>query len=270
MLYVIEALFCSFLVFSHGDLDQRIQEKTNQITLNPFNKELYLERGELYVLHEAYNEAKTDFSFCLTHDFINTRVYLGMSQSLLFLNQADSALIFVEIVLGKEENNFSALELKGTILSRLDNFCEAARTLDQLLSRALYPSPSLFLEASADWASCSEKENQQKSIEVLEAGIKRIGGITSMQKQLISLYKNSEQYDDAILLQTTMINQSDIKIKPYYERALLYIEMHAQDKALSDLNTARSLLDELPPQKKGLPSMESMRQEITALLTQIK
>src|SRR6187402_1250082 len=94
--------FCFFL--PHGDLDQRIQEKSNQIASNPLDRQLYLERGELYLLDEEYLKAKSDFVFCLDHDFVNARVLLGMSNSLLFLNRPDSALLFADRVLLLEEN----------------------------------------------------------------------------------------------------------------------------------------------------------------------
>jgi len=268
--YSIAALLFSCLVFPHGDLEQRIQEKTNQIALNPFNPVLYQERGELYNLHEEYSKAKSDFSFCLDRHLLNESVYLGMSKSLLYLNSPDSALFFVNQLLAIEKNHFSALELKGDILSRLEKYCDAARTLEQLLSLAQYPSPSLFMKASEDWELCNAEENHERAIAVLEEGIKRIGDIGSLQKQLVAVYKNSGQYHEAIRVQTRMIDHADLKIKPYFERALLYVEMHDKVLAIDDLNKALLHLDQLPQHKKSLPSMESMKHQIMDLLTQLK
>ncbi|MGB4848188.1 MAG: hypothetical protein WBP41_09745 [Saprospiraceae bacterium] len=260
--------FCFFL--SHGDLDLRILEKSNQIATNPLDQELYLERGELYLLHEEFLNARLDFTFCLDHKLDNTRVLLGMSKSLLNLNSPDSALQYVNRVLAGEENNLPALELKGTILSALGKYCDAASTMERLISLAERPSPALFLEASKDWESCSENGSSQKEIQLLNEGIRRIGPIGVIQQQLVSAYKRQDRYEEAIQIQSSIIEHSDLKIRPYFERAQLLIEMHWPDKAKEDLNIALLLIEQLPVQKKSLASIDNMRSEIIVLLTELK
>lgn len=267
---IVAILLFSCLVLPHGDLEQRILEKTNQIALNPFKAELYLERGELYNLHEEYSRARSDFSFCISHQHFSASVYLGMSTSLLYLNKPDSALIFVDQLLATEGNHLSALELKGTILFRLEKYCDAARVLEKLISNAQNPSPSLFLKTSENWELCNEEENQLRAIDVLKQGLKRTGDISSLQKQLILIFKKSGQYQEAIRIHTYMIDHSNLKIKPYYERALLYAELQTKDLAIEDLNKALVHLEQLPPHKKSIPSIISMGHQIRDLLTQLK
>ncbi|MGB3078316.1 MAG: hypothetical protein WBB31_04500, partial [Saprospiraceae bacterium] len=161
-------------------------------------------------------------------------------------------------------------ELKGTILSALGNYCAAATTMEQLISLAERPSPALFLEASKDWSSCIENGSSQKEVKILEDGIKRIGTIGVLQQQLISVYKRQGRYDEAIRVMSSIIEQSDLKIRPYFERAQLYIEIHSSDKAIEDLNMSLSLIDKLPVQKKSLASIENMRSEIVVLLSELK
>src|SRR5258706_7358254 len=138
--FFIEALLLISCILPHGDLDQRILEKSNEITLHPFDQDLYQERGELYLLHEEYLNAKRDFSYCIDHQFVNTRVLLGMSKSLLYLNNPDSALIFIELAQPSEEENLSALELKGAILYKLERYCEAAINMEELLMLSSNPA----------------------------------------------------------------------------------------------------------------------------------
>ncbi len=266
----IGALLFSCFVLSHGDLDLRIKEMSNQIASDPLNQDLYLNRGELYLLHEEFLKARLDFAFCLDHKPDNIRVLLGMSKSLLYLNSPDSALQYVDRALALEENNLPALELKGNVLSRLGKYCAAAHTLEQLISLAERPSPALFLEASKDWQSCSENGSSQKEIHLLEEGIKRIGSIGVIQQQLVSAYRLSGRYEEAIQLQSSIIEQSNLKIRPYFERAQLYIEMHSPEKAIEDFIMSLSLIDQLPVQKKSLASIENIRNEIVVMLTELK
>jgi tetratricopeptide (TPR) repeat protein len=257
-------------ILPHGDLDQRILEKSNEIALHPFDQELYLERGELYLLHEEYLNAKHDFSFCIDHELDNTRVLLGMSKSLLNLNSPDSALIFLERAQPIEEENLLVLELKGTILYRLERYCEASVNMEQLLSLSHNPSPVLFLGAAKFSESCSSPGSNERAIQILKDGIKRLGSISVLQKKLVSFYKQSGRYDEAILVQTSIIESSDFKVRPYFERAQLYSEMNSSELAREDLITAISLMDKLPEYKQSIPSMGKLRTELVSALNELK
>jgi len=254
----------------HGDLDQRILEKTKEIELNPLDPQLYLERGELYVLHEEFSSAKTDFSFCIHHDLVNARVMLGMSKSFYSLNAADSALLFINQALDIEPYHLPAIELKGKILARLDRYCEAAESMTALLALADHPSPVLFLDASRDMAACESPGSKERAIEVIKDGLKKLGMIHSLQKDLVFLFQQSGRYEDAIQVQSSIIEQAQFKSKPYFERAQLYIEMQLPEKAKEDLLKAISSIEILPVQKRNIPSIEKLYSEITTLLHQLE
>ena len=262
-------LFVSFLLF-HGDLSQRILEKTAEIALHPSDYELYLERGELFLLHEEYPLAKLDFAYCIDHQMINTRVLLGISKSLLFLNNPDSALIFIDLANPDGEEKLFVLETKSTILSRLERYCEAAACMEQLLRITNNPSPVLFLNASSCFESCSETGSKEKAIQLLNDGISRLGSVGVLQKKLVSLYKQFGRYDEAIMVASAIIESSEFKIRPYFERAQLYNEMNLPSKSKDDLIAALSLMDMLPAYKQNIPSMNKLRIELNAFLNELK
>jgi tetratricopeptide (TPR) repeat protein len=258
-----------FYVFMHGDLDQRILEKTKEIELHPGEAHLYLDRGQLYMQHEDYARAKTDFSFCMDHALINTDVLIGLSESLFCLNQPDSAFIYVEQALDIEPDHFSALELKSLILNRLERYCEAAHTLQHLLSISTDPTPLLFLRASTYMSSCTEKGSDEIAVDIVKDGLNRLGEIHSLEKQLICLYRQMNRNDEAILVQTSIIDQAELKVRPYYERANLYAEMKNTEKAKEDLVIAFYLLEQLPANKKNIPSMITLKGEMNALFNEL-
>ena len=270
MNFSIGALLFLFLGLSHGDVDQRILEKTNQLALHPQDPQLHMERGELYLIHEEYQNALIDFSFCVDHDFKNTRVHMGMSKSYLYLNQPDDALIFVEKALTLDPFQLTTLELKATILSQLGRDCEAAITMDLLLTTTTNPSTVLFLETSSYLESCNEPGSTLKAIQVLEDGIIRLGEISVLQKRLVTLYMRTKQFDEAIRVQTSIIENSKLKIRPYFERAQLYVELQSEELAKEDLTTALSLMNDLPDQKKNISSLASLKIEMTALLNELE
>src|SRR5690349_4459627 len=104
MLFTAALLTITFL-FPHGDLDDRIAELTRQITLAPDQIDLYQQRGELYVAHEDYPEAISDFRHCLQHQRSNSHIYQGLAAAFLYTQHADSALMYIEKVLQHEPAN---------------------------------------------------------------------------------------------------------------------------------------------------------------------
>ena len=55
-------LLISAAINAHGDLSDRIEEKTEEISKNPNNSELYYERGFLYQQHEEYDKSLVDYN----------------------------------------------------------------------------------------------------------------------------------------------------------------------------------------------------------------
>src|SRR6185503_9465979 len=182
--FFTEALLLISCILPHGDLVQRILEKSNEIAVHPFDRDLYQERGELYLLHEDYLNAKSDFSFCIDHQLVNTRVLLGMSKSLFYLNSPDSALVFIELAQPTEEEGLVVLELKGSILYKMERYCEAAMNMEQLLALSDNPSPGLFLDAAKFSESCGEQGSNERAIQILKDGIHRLGPVGVLQKRL--------------------------------------------------------------------------------------
>ena len=270
MNFSIATFFFLLLGLSHDDVVQRILELTHQIALHPQDTGLYMERGELYLIHEEYQNALGDFTFCVDHDFNNVRVCMGMSKTYLYLNQPGDALTFVEKALTLEPKQLTTLELKATILSQLGRNCEAGNTMELLLTNTNNPSPILFLETSTYMESCDESVTALNAIRVLEDGINRLGEIKVLQKRLVTLYMSSKQYDEAIRVQTSIIENSKLKIRSYFERAQLYIQLQSEDKAKEDLMTALALMNELPDHKKGISSLANLKNEMSALLNELE
>ena len=104
------------MTLPHGDLHIRIREITQQINAAPHDMELRMKRGELYLQHEEFANAKEDFSTCLRNGFQNERVLTGVSTAYMQLMRIDSALYYVDLVLNSAPEDLSALELKANIL----------------------------------------------------------------------------------------------------------------------------------------------------------
>ncbi|HEY3387827.1 MAG TPA: hypothetical protein VGK46_15040 [Saprospiraceae bacterium] len=254
----------------HGDDHEQIVALTKAIAQFPDSTELYMERGELYLLHEDPKAALADFSTCVQSNLINSRVYLGLSQSYLYLNQPDSALTYIDIALQLDQTNLAALETKGLILTQLSRFCESAEIYSLLSSSAQQPSPSIYLDASKAWLKCPETNANGQASLILIEGMSKMGRLHVLEKELVRVYLHEKRYEEALEVQTEIIQHWESKSKPYYERAEIYLLLGDQKSAKDDLNQAILSIDQLPARKSSTPAMVTLRHKIISLLKQLE
>lgn len=270
IMLVVHLLFGVVFPFPHGDLDLRIAEISQQIQTHPDSLQLYMIRGELYVQHEEYTKAKTDFQTCLQSNYRNSRVLMGLSTTYLFVNSPDSSLYYVNESLLLEPDNTSALELKAKAYLQASRYCEAADAFQKILDKADHPAPLLFIETSSAYMQCDDGENLSNSISILETGLWRLPDNRVLQNQLIMQYRHALMFDKALNLQSSIIEKSDFKVRPYLERAVTYMDMGQYGNAKKDLQTALVEWETLPPRKKDLEAMKGLKEMINAHLSTLE
>jgi tetratricopeptide (TPR) repeat protein len=266
--HFIQIIVLSFFLLPHGDLHQRILELTEAIHQHPERTKLYLERGELNILHEDFPAARLDFYVCIQHGLMNGRVSLGLSKTLYHVGLSDSSLYYVDLALTYDAHHPSALEWRAFVLQDLDRFCESAQVYESLISLTPQPTPSLFIDASRAWKDCDEMDAEDQSIHALHQGLLHLGQIHVIEKELVSAYLRYGKYEEALNVQTNIIEHWASKIKPYYERAEIYLLMQKKELAHEDLRKALLEIETLPAHKSSTQAMRDMRNKIISKLNQ--
>ena len=262
-------LWSSFLL-PHGDLDQRILLLSHRILDAPYDMSLRMERGDLYLQHEEYLLAKNDFNTCLQNHYENTRVLLGLSQSLLYSSSLDSSLIMVDRALKMEPYHLSAIEWKGNVLEKLGSYCEAGLMFRDFLKIASEAGPMIYIQATNCLSACKGEGSLHDAVAILEDGLKKIPGNKVMQQKLISIHLQNGDYASAIQIQSDIIRASAFKSRAYYERATTYVSLHEFELAIDDLTSALATWEALPQKKKDLDAMRDLKEEIVSLLHQLR
>ncbi|MEO6131806.1 MAG: hypothetical protein ABIQ02_08150, partial [Saprospiraceae bacterium] len=202
----------------HGDLDLRISKVSMEIEASPFNTELRIQRGELYLQHEDFEKAKQDFLFCLDRKAENLWVDLGLGHSYFFLNQFDSTLYYVGAALLQDPENLSAIELQASSLSKLGRYCESAAAAEKMLTLGQNASPFIYLMAVNSLKNCEQSGSIAKAISTLENGIEKMGTNAVLEHELVILLLENHQYEQALIWQTRLIDQSTLKIPSLMDR----------------------------------------------------
>jgi len=270
MILTLRWFFVFITMLPHGDLDQRIRNVCQQIEASPSDMNLRIERGELYIQHEDYDKAKTDFALCLKSGLNDTRILFGLSNSYLHTGPVDSSIYYIDLVLAREPSHVSANELKSMALSSQGNYCESARIFQNIISFADHPTPILFIQSASAWKLCTEERNIENAIRVLKEGITRIPNHRVLQHHLISAYKVSGMYEEALEIHSSIIMTSANKVRPLFNRAKTYLEAGNSVNAIKDLRSALTSLETLPSYKKDVSAMRELKKEIERLLTELE
>ncbi len=266
MLLILLWSFVSFLYPAHGDIHERILKMTAQIKVYPDSTALYLIRGELYELHGDIKEAEEDFYFCLDKGLVSERIFLGLSKTQFAQNFHENALSLVEQALAINKTNPACLAWKCIVLQSLEEYCLSADTYDFLLSITSNPSPSLYVNASSSRMSCKDSEAEEKAIAILKSGLHQLGRVVVLEKALVNVYLQYHKYNEAIDLQTEMIDNAPVKADPYFQRAKTFIAKGDIISAKNDLYAALNAIDELPRFKSNTGAMKSLRRDILSML----
>lgn len=261
-------IFCLWIAFAvpHGDVHEQIHALTSSIEQYPDSTSLYADRGELFLLDENINAARSDFSTCILGGMINARVFLGLSKCMESLGYADSAMYYVNLALQQDIAHYPSLEWKGSLLFTMQQYCESAEIYSHLISIADHPSPSLYIDASVSALQCPE--SAQDAEQIIKEGITRLGRLHVLEKELVRVYLHDKKYTEALQVQTEIIDHWSVKTYPYYDRALTYLMAGNKEAAHDDLESALQSIDLLPAYKSSAPALQEMRSKIVSLLQQ--
>ena len=255
-------------LFPHGDLHQQIAAISKSIRAFPDSTQLYEERGGLYLLNEDFIEAHTDFSKCIHSGLLNTAVYLGLSKTSYYLDQPDSAIYYVDLAVRIDSMHYASLEWRASLLLLTTQYCKSALAYSQLLSLAHQPSPSLIMDAAQASLHCPDAS--PSADQILLDGIAHIGRLHVLEKELMLVYLYEKRYDEALQVQTEMLEHWSFKAAPYFDRAETYLLMGQKNRALEDLHQALLSIDKLPAYKSSTPAMKEIRSKIISLRNQLE
>lgn len=256
---------------AHGDLDERILEKSVAIEAQPTNATLYLERGDLFFLHEENEKAIEDFR---ASDHLNPNqkiIPYFLARSFFALNIVDSALVNLEKYFLDDESikNIRAIQLHAKILSEKDEWCPASEKFDLVISMSPKTIPKYYLDAANAHLQCPEPESTTKAIDQILKGKYMLGPLYVFNQRLVKIYKKMGDLESAIVIQTEIVVTSNRKELPLFRRAKLWSESEKWDKATEDLKNALSAIDDLPDHVKNKNATVALRNEIISFKKQI-
>ncbi|MEZ5023837.1 MAG: hypothetical protein R2728_11365 [Chitinophagales bacterium] len=128
----------------------------------------------------------------------------------------------------------------------MDQYTEAAYYFEKVIEKADKTFTENYMEAAFAWEYSKHERNIENSIAIIEKGIVDLGDLILFYDRLVDLNQLSGNIDNAIINQNKIIELSNRKERPYYQRALIYLSNGNIAAARADLTKSKEEIDKLP------------------------
>ena len=179
---------------AHGSLHDVIERKSRQIEQNPDDALALFERGMLYQKHGETGLALSDFHRALQLEPGYHVCHLPLSELYLKSGRVRKALYHIGLLIEKEPDNPFAYEARAAVYRAMGWKARAVADLRRVIALknddAIRPEDYIRL---SDAVLKGSPSHYGEAIGVLEAGLRRLGNIISIQSRILELELESNR-----------------------------------------------------------------------------
>ena len=265
ILLMISFLLTSSMLFAHGDLSIRIEQKTKEIAKDTNNSELYYERGVLYQQHIEYKKAIQDYEKAKSLGSDNGLLNFKLSETYYESEKFKKALETVLLCFDSGTQNVNVYKLKARIFLKLGRYEETMVAYKYVVDNTIDIRPESIIEYSAIILTI-DSLNYKGALEAIELGLEKVGSNTvSFQLKKIEYLKKSNQVDGVIQQYNKLIKNSLRKEFWYYEKAAYQNKMDRKMAANISLQQATMAIELLPLKFKSTIAIKKLKTQINQL-----
>ena len=259
--------FCSpiVLVLAHGDLSERIAQKTTEIADNPKDFNLYYERGLLYQEHKEYTNALEDYLKSKSLGNTNKAVHYSIAEAHYLSEDYNEALKNIGYYQDIDSKDVKGKKLEAQILFRLQLYKRSVEAYRYVVNHMIDIRPEDILEY-CDIILAENDENYKGALEAIESGLDKLGPHTlSLQLKKLDYLKASDQIEKALEHYNYFILQYDRKEFWYYKKAKYLADVNRPDEAVISLKLATVAIEKLDSKFKNMTPVIELREQIKEL-----
>ncbi len=253
-------------VRAHGDLDRQIATVTDRLRRSPKDATLLLQRAELYRQHAEPEAALADLAQVrklnpklVEAEFTEGRVLLDTGR----LAEARSAL---DRFLAAKPDHPIALWYRAQTLVKLDQRRLADADLKRCLEVAPEPTPELFIARAVNLEQLGDLE---PALAVIEAGIQRLGAISSLNLAAVEIEVKLQRLDAALARLDQLIAAAARKEALLLHKGNLLAQAGRSAAARECYLAARTGLESLPPNTRKTRNNRALAEAIEKALEQL-
>ena len=256
----------TWAALAHGDLDLQIAELSQRIQHSPKVAMLYLRRGELRRQHAELELALTDFAQARKLDPKLADVDFAEGRTLLDGDRLAEARSAFDRFLAARPDHPIALWYRAQCLVRLDQRALADTDFQRCLEVAPNPTPELVIARAAN---LERSGDAAKALAVIDAGIERLGKISSLQLRAAELEVRLGKTADALARMDRLIAEAARKEALLFHKGQLLEEAGDPVAARASYLTAQTALEALSPTTRKTINNRALTEKIDRALERL-
>ena len=263
---LVLALLTPLAGYAHGDVHLRIAVVTEQITKDPNNARLFLERGELHREHQDWKAAKADYDRAAQMDPKLAVVDFCRAKMLADSGQWPAARAKLDGYLAGNPLDARAFVARARVLVKLGERKSAVADFTRGIELSREPQPEFFLERAQALVADGEVN---EALRGLDEGVKRLGPLVTLQLAAIDLNVAQKNYDAALARLDTVLSQAARKESWLARRGDLELLLGRAADARQSYAAAQAALGALPPRIQENQAMLNLKAHLNAALAGI-
>ena len=229
---------------AHGDIQQRIQLLDQDISRDPQNANLYLQRGELRRELGQLASALQDCSRAVVLEPELKDAILCRGTVYLELDQVENATLEFDRYLALYPNHLPARLRRATALVKLQRYNPAIEDFQFLLSKS--PSPEIYLQ-TAETLLLANPDRPDVALQTIEEGLRKIGPIITLQEFALQLQVERKQYHRALATVDDILATAPRKERWLMEKGDILLLSNQMNEGCALFHQARESLVTLTP-----------------------
>ena len=260
---VVALTLLAFSAGAHERLEQQIATATARIAAEPSKAILYLDRGELYRLHEQWDRARADYARAEQLDPELKRVAFARGRMELEAGNAAAAKSALDVFLAGEPQHAEARLTRARASMRLGQLEAAVADYDAAITHADPPSPDLYFERAKVLTAAARAD---EALRGLDEGIARLGLIASLQRQAIEIELSRARYDAALTRLDTLTARAPRKESYLAEKGTILARAGRHEEARAAYADARERIAALPEAQRRSAAMKELAARVDSAL----
>ena len=257
LVLVLVALLPS-LAQAHEGLHEQIEAITAKIKRDPKNASLYLQRGELHRLHRDWARAAADYDRAEGLRPALTVVNLARGKMFFEWGKFRRAKMELDRFLDQQPKHYEGLVTRARVLAKMGSRAEAARDFSEALALPAAPEPEIYLERAQVIIDINE------AVLGLDAGIRRLGPVVTLQLAAIDLELSRRKYDRALQRIDLIAAQAERKETWLVRRGEILKLAGRDEEARSAFNAALLAIESLPAGPRQSRAINALEQRARA------
>lgn len=248
---------------AHGPVHEQIVRLSEEIKQFPDSADLFLQRGELYRHHQDWDAALTDYKSA--QNLAPRLAMVDLCRGKLFfdagkLPQAKAAL---DRFLAAAPNDAEGFLTRARVMAQLGSYAQAAIDYGRAIQNMSSPQPEHYYERSEALVSVGRT---MEALQGIDEGIRRLGGIVTLQLYAIELEINLQLYDEALRRLEKIAAESPRQEKWLARRGEILQLAGRDEEARRAFQSALQEIETLPLQRRSAKAVFDLEKRVRAAL----